>query len=334
VTARKRRRRPRPQATPETAARATAPEEEESDDREPERPARRPGLFGGALFAGESALPPIGRSLWRGVLGVITQPLLVVLSVGLVAATWLVLVAIGFEGAPGRLVDVLALPPISTYFDLGTGSSRYGIGGAFLVFLGVTFAVRTIVISLLAGFILEALEDGRVTRYGLLMGVSAMPALLVVHVLSFSLIVAGNLVFPVLGPGIGFLGSVAALVGGLFFLGFVPYASMRERRPVVETVRRSGRAAMLPGGRHLLLCCLYFFLALPVVVGFAPQGAETTANPELTTWVAVFLVNVVHLIFMAALAYRWVIAEPSVPEEPVRRRAPARAPSARARSRG
>jgi hypothetical protein len=307
--------------------------EPDDDAEEPERPARRPGLFSGAMFGGDSALPPIGRSLWRGALGVITQPLLVGIAVALVAVTWLVLLAVGFEGAPGRLVDVLALPPISTYFDLGTGSSRFGIGGAFLVFLGVTFAVRTIAVSLLSGMILEALEDGRVTRYGLLMGVQAMPAVLVVHVLSFSLIVAGNLIFPVLGPGIGFLGSVSALVGGLFFLGFVPVASMRERRPVVETVRRSGRAAMLPGGRHLILCCLYFFLALPVVVGFAPQGAEITANPEITTWVVVFLVNVVHLIFMAALAYRWVVAEPAVPEQPVRRRAPARAPSSRARAR-
>lgn len=288
------------------------------------------------MFAGDSALPPIGRSLWRGLLAVITQPVLVGVALVLVAVTWLALVAIGFEGAPGRLVDALALPPISTYFDLGTGSSRYGIGTAFLVFLGVSIAVRSIVVALLWGLVLEALEDGRVSTYGLLMGVQALPAVLVVHVLSFSLIVAGNLIFPVLGPGIGFLGSVSALVGGLFFLGFVPAATMREHRPVVETIRRSGRAAMLPGGRHLILCCLYFFLALPVVVGFAPQGAEVTANPELTTWVVVLLVNVLHVAFMAALAYRWVIAEPAVPEEPVRRRsarAPARAPSSRARAR-
>jgi hypothetical protein len=152
-------------------------------------------------------------------------------------------------------------------------------------------------------------------------------------VLSFSLIVAGNIVFPILGPGIGFLGFVAALVAGLFFLGFAPAAAIREGRTVTESLRRSGRAAMLPGGRHLLLCTLYFFLALPVVVGFAPSGSEITANPSLFTWVFVLLANVLHLAFMAAFAYRWVVVEPEVPEEPVQRRRRAQAPSAGARGR-
>jgi hypothetical protein len=181
--------------------------------------------------------------------------------------------------------------------------------------------------------ILEALEHGEVTRYGVLRGLVAIPTALVVQVASFSLIIAGNLVFPVLGPGLGFLGFVSALVGGLFFLGFAPTAAIREGRPVMETVRRSARAAMLPGGRHLLLCSLYFFIALPVAVGFAPGGTEITANPTLVAWVFILLANVLHVAFMAAFAYRWVVAEAEVPDEPVRRRASAgrTAPVARRR---
>jgi hypothetical protein len=101
----------------------------------------------------------------------------------------------------------------------------------------------------------------------------------------------------------------------------------------METVRRSARAAMLPGGRHLLLCSLYFFIALPVAVGFAPGGTEITANPTLVAWVFILLANVLHVAFMAAFAYRWVVAEPEVPDEPVRRRASAgrTAPVARRR---
>jgi len=38
------------------------------------------------------------------------------------------------------------------------------------------------------------------------------------------------------------------------------------------------------------------------------------------TWVFVFAANLLHLAFMAAFAFRWIVAEPSVPEEPVRRR--------------
>ena len=56
------------------------------------------------------------------------------------------------------LVDVLALPPISTYFDLGSGTSLYGTGPAFLYFTGAVLVIRAIVTALLTGLILEALE--------------------------------------------------------------------------------------------------------------------------------------------------------------------------------
>lgn len=289
---------------------------------------RRP--FGGALLGpASSVMPPIGRSLGRGLLTVASSPVLVIVAIVLVPATWLALLAVGLEGSPSRLVDVLALPPISTYFDLGTAVSVVGFGPAFLVFTGVAIVLRSIVYAILTGMILEALEDGRVSSYGVLRGVGAIPTVLVVQVLSFSLIVAGNLVFPILGPGLGFLGFVAALVAGLFFLGFAPTAAIRQARGVTETLRRSGRAAMLPGSRQLLFCTLYFFVALPVVVGFAPGGSEITANPTLGMWIFALAVNVLHLGFMGALSYRWIVAEPSIPEEPVRRRRPGREPSAR-----
>src|SRR3990172_1668980 len=101
----------------------------------------------------------------------------------------------------------------------------------------------------------------------------------------------------------------------------------------MESLRRSRRAAMLPGSRHLLFCVLYFFIALPVVVGFAPGGSDITANPTLATWIFVLAVNVLHLGFMAALSYRWIVAEPSVPQKPVRRRQVPRQPSTRPRAR-
>jgi hypothetical protein len=285
---------------------------------EPAAP-RRP--FGGALFGGgPSILPSIPRSLGRGVLAIVTQPILLAVALVLPFLVWLALLAIGFEGSAGRLVDVLALPPISTYFDLGTGASVVGLGPAFLVFTVASVLVRGVIYALLAGMIVEALEDDRVSMYGVLRGLAAVPTMLVVQVLAFSLIIAGNLIFPILGPGIGFLAFVAALVGGLYFLGFAPTAAVRQRYGVVETIRRSGRAAQLPGTRQLLFCALYFFVALPVVVGLVPGGSELSANPSLAAWIFILAVSVVHLAFMAALAYRWIAVEPLVPDEPVRRR--------------
>jgi hypothetical protein len=243
---------------------------------------------------------------------------------------WLGLYALGFEGRPALLVDVLALPPIATYFDLGTGESLLGLGPSFLIFTGMAILIRGVLYALLAGMIVESLEDGRVSSWGLLRGVAAIPTVIVVQVLSFTLILASNIILPVLGPGIGLLGAVGSLVGGLFFLGFAPTAAVRQRRGVVETIRRSGRAAMLPGSRHLLFCGLYFFIALPVIVGLAPGGGEVTANPSFSGWVFILAASVLHLGFMGGLAYRWIVAEPSVPEQPVpRRRSPQRQPSRR-----
>jgi hypothetical protein len=311
VSAKKRRRPQRP--SPE-------PVEREMDDAtEDAAPQRRP--FGSSLLAGgPSAMPPIGRSLGRGLLAVVSTPALIAIAIVVPLVVWLLLIAVGFEGRPSLLVDVLALPPISTYFDLGTGESLLSLGPAFLIFTTITLVVRSVLYGLLAGMIVETLEDGRVTRWGLVRGLPAIPTMLAVNVLSFSLILASNIIFPVLGPGIGLLAAIGSLVGGLFFLGFAPTAAVRQRRPVLETIRRSGRAAMLPGSRHVLFCALYFFIALPVVVGLAPGGSDITANPTLSGWIFILAAGVLHLAFMAALAYRWIAVEPVVPEEPVRRR--------------
>lgn len=319
MTAKKRRRRP---SASSSSSPTRAIEPAQPDERAPE--GRRP--FGSALFGARSTvMPTIPTSIGRGLLAVVSSPALLLVTIVTPLAAWLGLLALGFEGPPGRLVDVLALPPVSTYFDLGTGASVVGIGPAFLVFTGVAIVLRAVLYGLLAGMIVESVEDGRVSAWGVLRGIRAIPTVIAVQVLSFSLIVAGNLVFPVLGPGIGFLAFVAALVGGLFLLGFAPTAAVRQSRTVVETIRRSGRAAMLPGSRQLMFCALYFFIALPVVVGFAPGGTQITANPSLAGWIFILAVNVLHLATMGALAVRWIVAEPNVPDEPVQRRRTARA---------
>ena len=324
MTAKKRRRPQRPHPGPETDV---------VDATEDETPQRRP--FGSSLLAGgPSAMPPIGRSLGRGLLAVVMTPALIAIAIVVPLLVWLLLIAVGFEGRPSLLVDVLALPPISTYFDLGTGESLLSLGPAFLIFTAIALLLRSLVYALLAGIIVESVEDGRVSRWGLVRGLAAIPTVLAVNLLSFSLILASNIIFPVLGPGIGLLAAIGSLVGGLFFLGFAPTAAVRQHRPVVETIRRSGRAAMLPGSRHVLFCALYFFVALPVVVGLAPGGSEITANPTLSGWIFILAASVLHLAFMAALAYRWITVEPEVPEEPVRRRQPQRRePASRQRGR-
>jgi hypothetical protein len=304
------------------------------EGREVETPSpRRAGPFGGSLFGvGDSSLPPVGRSLGRGLFAIASQPVLLAAALALIVVTWFVLVGLGFEGRPAPLAQLLAFPPISTLFDSGIGQSMFGLGPGLLIYLVVAFVIRSVVVAVLTGVVVESVEDGRVSLYGVLRGLRAIPTIFAIQVLSLSAVILGNNLLPILGPGIGLLAMVAALVGVLFFLGFAPAAAVHDRRAATESIRRAGRAARLPGGNQLVFCALYFILAL-VVTFVSPGANEITANPTLSTWVFVMFVNVLHLAFMAAFAYRWIVVEPDVPEQPLPRRRPARAPAPRARSR-
>lgn len=324
-----RRRRPRPE-TPRQGA--VAPVEE--GETGPPAQERRPGPFGGVLFgSADSPMPPMIRSLGRGLLSVVVQPLLLGGIMAFIGLTWLGLLAMGFEGRVAPLAQLLALPPISTLFDSGTAQSMFGLGLGALVAIGVAFVIRAVVFAALTGLTVEALEDGRVSLYGAIRGLPAIPTILAAELISFSALIAGNTIWPLLGPGISFLGIVATLVGSLFFLGFAPAAAVHDPRGVVETLRRSWRAARLPGSNQLIFCSLYFLLSVAVLNFFSPGGSEITANPPLAAWVFLFAMNVLHVGFVAAFAYRWIVAEPAVPEHPIPRRRPARAPAARPRAR-
>lgn len=313
MTKKKRRRR--------SAARRTASSPAAVKERAPES-RKRTGLLFGSLLGGGRASPYPGMltSLGRGAIAVGSSPVLLVVPFLLVLATWLGLLALGLEGSAARMVDLLALPPISTQYDLGTGQAIYGLGSAFPIFLLASLAVRSVVMAVLTGMTVEAVESGRVSAEGIRRGLRIILVTVAVNMLSVGIIITGNLILPVLGPGIGFLGFVAVLVAGLFFLVFAPIAAVRERRGLQEALRRSGRAAMLPGGRHMLISTFYFLLALPLMVGLAPGGGFLTANPTLATWIFVLASNFIHLTFLAAFAYRWIVVEPEIPEQPVRRR--------------
>lgn len=172
MSGKKRRRPNRPRPAPPVATEPTEAEAEVEPTAalEPRRP------FGGALFGstGGSVMPPVGRSLGRGMLAVVTSPVLLAIAILVPLVAWLALYAIGFEGRPALLVDVLALPPIATYFDLGTGESLLGLGPSFLIFTAVAIVIRGVLYGLLAGMIVESLEDGRVTSWGMLRGLTAI----------------------------------------------------------------------------------------------------------------------------------------------------------------
>ncbi len=289
-------------------------------EREPERP-QAPRLLG--WLSGptvDTAWPPIGRSLGRGFLAVGSSPLIVLSSFALVFVQWVALVALGLEGPPARLVNLLALPPVSTYFDALNGVTIYGFG--LLGFLAATafVVVRAVILALLTALVVRIYEGEGTLVEALARGLRIVPVTAVVGLMSLTTMILGSVVLPFLGPGLGFLGSVLLLVAATFLLVFAPVLALRRPDlPLPEVVRRGARAALMPGSRHLLMSMLYIFLALPVLLALTPGGAELGVNPALATWVWALACTFVHLGFLGAFAYRFMTVEDEVPEAPVRR---------------
>ncbi len=312
----KKRRKPRgyrPPPETEPPAPVEAPEREE--------PAVPRGLGWLSRPTADTAWPTIPRSIARGLVTVGSSPALLLTGFLLLLAMWVVLVALGLEGPPARLVNLLALPPVSTYFDALNGVTIYGFGPEGYFAASAFLLVRSIVLALLTGMTVELLEGDGSVRVGLGRGIRAIPVTLATNLMTLAMMVMGSVVLPVLGAGLGFLASVLTLVAALFLFVFAPVLAVREPdRPFYDVIRRGARAALLPGSRHLLMCLGYIFLALPLLVAVAPGGALLGVNPSLAMWIYALVSTFVHLAFMAAFAYRLIAVEHEIPEQPVRLR--------------
>lgn len=270
---------------------------------------------------GDTAWPPIGRALGRGLVTVGSSPLIVLSSFVLVFLFWVALVALGLEGPPGRIVNLLALPPISTYFDALNGVTIYGFGPPGFLAATVFLLVRAVALALLTALIVRVYEGEGTVAEALARGLRIVPVTAVVGLASFALMLVGSIILPVLGAGLGFLASVLMLVLALFLFVLAPVVALREPgRTLQDVVRRGARAALQPGSRHVLMCLLYIFLTLPVLVALTPGGGLLGVNPTLATWVYALVCTYVHLSFLAAFAYRYMAVEDQVPDQPVRAR--------------
>ena len=270
---------------------------------------------------GDSGWPSIPRSLARGALTVGSSPVLLLVPFLFVFAAWVGLVMLGLEGPVLLLANMAAVPPIGTFFDLAIGESIFGQASpvALAATAGLIVA-RSAFLAVVSGLIVEALEGAPSASAGLRRGSRAFPALLAVNVISFSAILASRLVLPLLGPQFAFLGSILVFAAVVYYLAAVPAAAIREGRGVQETLRRSARAAAMPGSRHLILSVIYVFVAYPPLILFTPHGNQLSVNPFLATWIYALVAAFIHMSFLAAFCYRWMAIEPEVPAQPVPRR--------------
>jgi hypothetical protein len=270
-----------------------------------------------------SPYPPLRTTLLRAVRALAASPAIRLLALGFVPLFWLGLVAAGLEVFPRTFVEALALPPISSFYsDWLIPASIYGQSVVLLVATIVATVVRALVWSVLVGMILEALEFGTVTWVGVLQGLRAFRSILAIMLASVLAIILSIQVLPIVLGSIGILAFTFVLAGGIYLLPFAPAAAVRGQLRPGEAMRRSARAARLPGSRHVVLTILYFFVVL-LLVAFVPGGAIVTANPPLAEWLWVLGGTVVQMVALAAFCERWLAVEDQVPTAPPPRRAPA-----------
>jgi hypothetical protein len=249
------------------------------------------------------------QSLGRGFLGVGSSPVLIGLGVALPFVAWVVLLALGMVPSIANLAGYLALPSIGVSTDIVAGNLTFGArGGSFAA--PVLIALRAVLTALLTGLVVEQLRFGRTSTKGLADGVRAIPASLAISILAFT----ATLLINIIGSfGLGAAFSLLLLVASVFFLSYGPVVAVEHPRGIGLVIRRTFLAARVPGSQNLLLAFLYALFAF-VSPLFVPGLGDIDANPAVATWIGVLAVNVVHLGFLATYSYRYLYAEPGLPE--------------------
>jgi len=268
MSKKRRRRRTRPQGSGNgrAAAPVEAPPEPNPDPMGSKAPEateeRRPrvGLFGTRGRVDAGPYPPMGVSLARGLRAVAGSP--VVLAVAFLSelAVWGLFAGLGPAPPPPIMVMIMALPPVSVYFDaqLVAVVARETLP-AFGLAVGL-MALRATTFGLLGLLVLSAVRTGKPDLGDAL---RRLPKTALTLALIFALELAIVLAVPSLLAQFALLGVLAVLVLGLIFLGMAPVIAVAEGVRAQDALRRGFRASRLPGGRHVLLLMAYFFFTDP-----------------------------------------------------------------------
>ena len=310
----KKRRRPdyrAPGSSPEVAA--------ESSPAAPSG-ARGTGGILGSLFRsspGDSPYPKLRVSFERAVLAVCSSPAIMLSIAALVFVLRLALVLLGVPARGSVFAAVLALPPVGTVLDLQAAGTVFGDATGFLI-APAFLLVRSLILAVLTGMIVESLLTGRVTGRGALGGLRAFPPIFGVGIIELGSVFMGSLIIGF--TGLGLLGVVLVLVAILFAFGYAPVISVREPRGLQWIARKSIRAARIPGSQNVFLALIYTILALVILPVLIPGGQVVAVNPGVATWIGILLVSLFHVVFLAVYCHRYLYAEDEIPGPPEPRR--------------
>lgn len=261
--------------------------------------------------------PSLRITMSRSFVAATCSPIVIVYPFLIVTFLWVLLLAFGMQIFPSSMVESMAVPPISSLFDLGASASLFGLSGFSI--LGFFFAItimRALFLSVLTGLLDEALEYGSVSLLGVLRGLNGFWGMLLYCYLAGAIgLVATQILPQLLGAQFGNTVVPLTLVGGIFFLSFAPAASVRLGVPAREAVARATKGARMPGWqRHLLMVAIYYILSFALGLSY-PGASIISANPSFGDLGYVFLATFINVLFMAAFIERWKAVEPYVPRQ-------------------
>jgi len=248
---------------------------------------------------------------------VLGSPVILIAPIVFLLLVWLVLIAIGYQGPFAPLANLLALPPVGTSVDGSLATGLFGLRGGQLAIVGF-LAVRAVVLAFLTAAVVEALEDGRVTTACIRRAIRALPVTFAVCIIGVGILTLSSFFGVLLGPGLGLLLQVGALVVGLYLFVFAPVIAVDEGRTMPEALGRSIRAARMPGAGNLMLAALYVVPSIAVIVAPGEPGSLMGVNPTIGAWLFVLVINLLHVVLLAAFAFRYLSVAHEVPEPPAR----------------
>ncbi len=281
-----------------------------------------------------TAMPKAWNSIGRGLVTVAASPLILLVAFGSVFAMWMMLLALGFQGPIARLASGLVLPPLGTgIIDVQLSSELAGAPRNALSVLAIVpfLLVRSLILSVIIGLVVEALESGVATWVGVVRGLRRVHVVLSVHILGLALVTVSGFLAPLLGPGIGILAFIASLVVGVYLFVFAPVIAVRQGLSMPDCLKRGWRTARVAGMGNLGMATMYVIPVVAILVGgSAPRWSVSLlgVNPPYTGWIFILGVAFLQVGYIAAFAFRWMSVEA---EAPTAERAPP--PPARKRGR-
>jgi hypothetical protein len=258
-----------------------------------------------------SPYPPLGTSLAQGLRAVGSSPVILFTAFLSLLATWTAFVALGVEPSARLLSLLMSLSPAHVFSDVPVAA---GAGDAVAALFGVIGlgVVRAVTFGLLTLLIVDSVRTGKPDARG---AIGRLPR---VAASVFSLyVVEVAAVVVLLQLLVGFLGpfGIVAVIAALYFLLLAPVVLAAEGASAREALRRSVRAARLPGTRHLALVVGYFLL-LYFGTSVGPFGPVSPATPTIPIWSFALAATVLHGGVLGALVFRWLAVRDVVPARP------------------